>query len=894
MDNKGLLVALVVLALAAVFFLFGGTDLFQGGSGGDGDTATIDEDDTALTAKKGAQDAETDEEPKSSGPVLFGRSRAELAGIGSLRGRVMDFDTSEGIARATVVIKGVGYGDEQTALQATTGEGGHFRYAELPAGDAYEVHVTDPKGRERTLTGAAVDANREEDVGVLWVGTANPLEGTVVDEGGLPVAGADVAIHEGGGSVAEMLRNLPRMMDKMDRDAVPVSRTDTDRTGRFAFETVEPGPYTLVVRASGYRLATQKVVMTSNGVAGGKPTVRVATSAPITGIVVDERNRPVEGARVACMIQNDMASIMYGRQYSRTDAGGRFVIDAPPTQGELSVIVAADGYPSLFTRARGGDQNLRFVLVAGVDVLLRIVDKTTERPVEGARLTAMFAETLTDRDASMTIGTGTTDQRGEVLVRSRPSKLQMLFLNHPDRGNAMFNPMMSMMGQGVVLSGPKDMTVKPPRTELVFRLATGVTVRGTVKTEEGTPLAGVRVATIGIMGEGGSTTTDGDGRYELKNQSPPILMVTAEAPGYVMEPRAGGMMGPSATQEVERDVVLKAAASVTGRVVDARGRGLGGVEVRIGGGGMAMFGNVMGAKQTITNTSGGYVLDGILPKAGLHVMGRVAGYIDSKTETFEVKSGAVQAPDLVMREGSRIVVKVVDADGRAVKGARIEVSVSATESIRWDVFGGFRGFADVATNAAGKADIGDLPDGTVTLTASKQGHAPGRTTVTTKHAETEKHDVELRLREAVTLEGRVLDEDGKPVKGALVQTLFARAAEEDTGPWIPRVSDRTGANGRFELKELPPVLVQIDVRAEGYEAESLDVDAGGRAIEIRLTKIAADVKKRMEAIDAEIQQIALKLGDAKDDAERAALGQRIMQLQQEKAKLEAKSEGPGR
>jgi protocatechuate 3,4-dioxygenase beta subunit len=827
--------------------------------------------------------------------VLFGRSRAERVGQGSLRGRVMDFESGGGIAAATVVVAGVGYAGEQTALQESSDESGYFRYAELPSGDAYTLHVTDPKGRKRTLASVEVGTATEKDVGVLWMGKANPLEGVVLDAAGMPVAAADVQVHEGGGSMMELIRNLPKLLEMVDRDAVPVARAESERSGRFAFESISPGPYTLVVRAAGHQLKTHKIVMTSTGVAGGKLTVRLAPGAPLTGIVVDERDRGIAGARVACMAKNDMESVFFGRQYSLTDADGRFRIDAPPSQASLTVIVAAEGYPTLFAEASSGASDLRFVLVAGTEVLLRILEKDTGRPVEGARLMAMFADSLRAAGNKATFASGVTDARGELLLSARPSKLQMLFLNHPERGNAMFNPMMSMMGQAAtVLSGPKDTTVKAPRTELEFKLAVGVTVRGTVKDKAGTALAGVRVSTLGVMGAGGTTTTDAQGLYELKNQSPPIIMVMAEAPGYVQAPNPGamaGMMGGQASDgEMQRDIVLQRASSISGRVVDARGRAVAGVEVKMGGGdGMAMLSGFMGGKQTITNASGAYVLDGIVPGKNIHVMGHATGYLTSKTGSFEVGPGVVQAPDLVMKDGSRIVVKVVDADGRAVRGARVEVSVAAKERIRWDILGSFRGFADVVTNAAGKAEILDLPDGSVTLTATKAGHAAGRTSLETERSKQAKHDVELSLRQAVTLEGRVVDADGKPVEGAVVQSLPGESAD---GEFMPRVSATTDARGRFELEGLPATMVQVVATATGYKPTQMEVDAGGSAIELRLEKVSADVQKRIKEIDAELQKIYGEFANVKDEAERNAISQRMLQLQQEKAKLEAQAERP--
>ena len=59
----------------------------------------------------------------------------------------------------------------------------------------------------------------------------------------------------------------------------------------------------------------------------------------------------------------------------------------------------------------------------------------------------------------------------------------------------------------------------------------------------------------------------------------------------------------------------------------------------------------------------------------------------------------------------------------------------------------WRNFADVATGADGTVRIADVPDGSLTLTASKKGHAPGRTTLeVVRETNQGAHQVTLRLR----------------------------------------------------------------------------------------------------------------------------------------------------
>jgi len=901
MHHKTVLVVAVVVALAGLFLLLGGTDLLPGAGPRGDDAAEPAGGEGALGTSPEAGAGDSREATAARGPVLFGRTRAERAGVGGLFGVVKDFDSGKPIAQATLVLAGEGYAGERSALQAATDESGAFRYDALPAGDAYQLHVTDPQGRARTLLSIAVDAGGDKDVGVLWMGKAAALTGSVLGPDGLPVSGAEVQVHVGGGSMLELVRDMTKLLEVLDQDAQPQARARSDRTGAYEVESLAPGPYTLVVRAPGFQLATKKVVMTNGGAAGGPVTIHLQPGKAIVGVVVDEHDRAIAGARVAFLGKNDMESVFFGRQYTVTDAEGRFRVDAPPTQGSLNAIVAAEGYPTLFSDARLGADELRFVLVAGAEVLVRVLEQDSEQPIEGARLMAMFAETLQASGSKMTFASGVTDLRGEALFLAKPGKLQMLFVSHEDRGNAMYNPMMGMMGQTMSIAGPKDTTVKPPRTELVFRVGAGVTIRGKVADDAGKPLAGVRVATLGMMGGGGSATSGADGIYELQNQSLPVIMVSAALPGYVqvVDRRTVGLTGARPENGVlERDIVMRRAASLTGRVVDPHGRPLPGVEVRVGGdvGMAAIAAFTGGSRQTITNAAGTYVLDGVTPGPGVHVMGRMPGFLDSKTPDFEVVAGVAQAPDLVMQQGTLLVVSVEQQDGGAVQEARVEVDVEVPERIAWDPMSAWQGFADAVTSPAGKAEIRDLPDGDVTLTVTASGFAAGRAHVTTKRAEGTRKEVTVRLRAGVTLRGRVVDAEGKPVEGAVVQTLPADAPApspaEGAQVFVPRVSVTTQADGRFALEGLPAALVQVVATAEGSRPVTREVDAGGHEIELQLAPVDASAQRRIEEIDAELQTIYSQFAGVKDDAERNALTRRMLQLQQERSKLQQGDEEP--
>jgi len=876
MGNKPVLILIVLLALGAVFWLMGGAALFDPGvESGEGEDVASGGSALDHVAGQGAGGS-AGQGQASQGPVLFGRARAERAGKGALMGRVMDFRSGKPIAGATVVVSGRGYGEETFAEQGTTDAQGHFELTDLPAGERYGLHVSTASTLQRTLSSVSVDAEGLRDLGTIWLGERGTLKGVVLDEGGAPVAAAQVQVHRGGGSMMEMLRDFSKLFEEIDKDAVPLLTVQSSATGRFEAAGIDPGPITLVVRAPGFQQKMLGAVMTADGAAGGELKIRLTAGTPLAGVVVDQQGRGVAGARVAFLDEGDTDSAFFGRLFTLTDAAGRFRVDSPPTRGSFIAMVVVAGFPTLMTKVEGAPDELRLVLRGGIDVIVRVLEKGTERPVEGARLTVMFGEDDSYSGKNMSMSNASTDFRGEAHLAAPEGKLMMLLLNHAERGRGMFSPMMAGLGSMGVLQGPKDTTIKKPRTTLVFHLQQGLTITGQVTDTAGSPIAGARCSALGAMGLGTTATTDEEGHYTLVGQSAPVRAVIVTAPGYVPEepPTGQGLTAARSGEDMTLDIRMMRAASISGRVFDPNGKPLAGVRVKHGGGAMASLAALTGARvEGISNAEGRYVLDGVQPGKGGRVLGRLAGYLDVQSKAFEVTSGEVNvAPDLRLKLGSSVTLKVREPDGSRASGARVEVNVQAQDTVNWDVYNSFRSFADQKTTASGETEIRDLPDGKVTLTATKKGFAAGRVVVETKRGEAAgQHDLVVLLREANSLRGRVIDMDGQPVAEAIVQCNSPGAQ---------------GEGGGFEIDDLPDQPMLLFVTGKGLKAARQSVAGARGFVELRVKRMDAGVANRLEAIQKELMGIYQQYGAVKDDAERQSLLKRMQALQAEQRELQ--------
>ncbi len=112
--------------------------------------------------------------------------------------------------------------------------------------------------------------------------------------------------------------------------------------------------------------------------------------------------------------------------------------------------------------------------------------------------------------------------------------------------------------------------------------------------------------------------------------------------------------------------------------------------------------------------------------------------------------------------------------------------------------------AQARTTDQGVATITVLRGGRWTFVARSDGFAPGRAP-TTLSATPHETELTVKLRRGTTLRGRVLDEAGRLLAGALV------TAGTSLGGLYPFTNSttRTNEQGEYELTDLPPTLLQV-------------------------------------------------------------------------------------
>jgi hypothetical protein len=202
------------------------------------------------------------------------------------------------------------------------------------------------------------------------------------------------------------------------------------------------------------------------------------------------------------------------------------------------------------------------------------------------------------------------------------------------------------------------------------------------------------------------------------------------------------------------------------------------------------------------------------------------------------------------RPGTVIGGRVVDESGRPVADAKVEVLIPATQSKVPAHY--FFHAATVATDTVGRWRCDTVPADLAGLWICF-GHAdflPGQASldslvepaksVLEKGLLAEAHVV--RLEQGVTLTGRVLGPDGKPVTGA--RAAFGRGPMECSH----EPETKTDPRGRFELQNCRKGPSAVTVQADGFAPQMIKLAVGPEAkpLEFRLQPATT---LRLRAVD---------------------------------------------
>jgi protocatechuate 3,4-dioxygenase beta subunit len=363
------------------------------------------------------------------------------------------------------------------------------------------------------------------------------------------------------------------------------------------------------------------------------------------------------------------------------------------------------------------------------------------------------------------------------------------------------------------------------RRAFALQLAEGWTLSGrVVDARRGAPIAdaAVHVAAGPLGAHSRQVQSDSEGRFTLRGIVGDDQSVYVEAEGYVP---AGPLSASPARSEL--DVTLEPAATISGAVVDDRGRPIEGAIVRAYGAdaavGAAPPPNVgslgvtegpvppisgLGARQLAfveqvsSGARGGFTISHLQSGAYTLVATHEA-YAPGESRSLEVGAGEVLTDvEIILRPGAELRGRVLDARRNPLAGIPVELRVSGERMPRM-----------AATGEDGSFSFRGVR-GDVEVTALPYDLQP--TTRTLSIRDERRIDIELVLSNALTtLRGRVVDERGAGVEGALITV---RSPGSRTAP---ERNAKSAEDGTFSVPALPEPPYDVEVEHPSYGAARL-------------------------------------------------------------------------
>lgn len=388
--------------------------------------------------------------------------------------------------------------------------------------------------------------------------------------------------------------------------------------------------------------------------------------------------------------------------------------------------------------------------------------------------------------------------------------------------------------------------VEPPMAPEAFAtaiclhgLGSETVLAGTIVDSSGRPLAGVAVTAAGLppaLPQGpacearGETGADGGFRlavrrfpvtYEILAVRDGFAPAIATAPGD--EP-AGGL-GPLR-------IALGRGRDAIGRVTDGAGRPIAGAHVTvrrirsIGGasGGLGRLGTSGFPDDRLYRARSG--ADGRFALAHLPLDGRLEIDLRAPGIALPMTGKAIalggasledRPADLgtfVLPAGGQLAGRVADLEGRPIAGATIWLSAAKNLPTEEDDVA-FEGAGPAATTEADGRFAVRGAGGLRAVSICAPGHLPAWFL-----AEETPEPLQIELRPAASLAGRVLDEAGRPVAGAAVayEPAWTGPAEVESpaGPCGGPSRVTTDADGRFAFRLVPPGRARLRAEAKGF------------------------------------------------------------------------------
>ena len=349
-------------------------------------------------------------------------------------------------------------------------------------------------------------------------------------------------------------------------------------------------------------------------------------------------------------------------------------------------------------------------------------------------------------------------------------------------------------------------------------------ISGRVLSPAGKPLAGIDVDAWSKTGTSSSQTL-ADGTYTLTGLTPGSYSVGFYDEAGKYQLGATPVVTISSADVAGVDATMAKSLTISGRVKDVNGNGLGGLQVTLGAGAW------QGDQVVTTAADGTFTIPGgtpdqtdyltVLDPNGVYAAGAwsQAGLTMDLGHANQVSlaGGSIKGIQIVDQVGGTIAGTILDPDGNPVVGATLSPIVWANGAV---VVVHMPGLSGAQSGSDGTFTMADLPPATTYLiqvqmpdgsswfysTSGLVASSTDATAVTVAAAETASIDIDAQTPGGVaySVSGTLTGSDGNPVGGAQLYLECASCAS--TTEFLGSTDD----SGTFSISNVAPGLYRID------------------------------------------------------------------------------------
>lgn len=353
-------------------------------------------------------------------------------------------------------------------------------------------------------------------------------------------------------------------------------------------------------------------------------------------------------------------------------------------------------------------------------------------------------------------------------------------------------------------------------TEMIVLLP-GHALTGFVYDEAKNPVPGALLHLDGVFGPTSSeqhddrltTTSDEAGYFEFTNCTVGHHSLTVMADGYGNQIIRGLQFiegkGPD-----QRNIYLKVAERIAGRVVGPDGAGLGGVEILA----VSISNSNRQCSSGATSAEDGTFDIGALNEGKYTVVAKMEGYRLERSHRVDTGTGDVL---LQMRRLSMVTGIVLGPDG--VAPASYEVRLRRTHANTDQTTE--TNIKEKFANADGSFQLSVPSDGTYLVEGRAKDFAPSFSQPFRIQDSGDFDGVTVNLTIGGVVTGTVFSSSGDPVAGAIVSTHSNDYMNDEFDRFLgsmnaTSVKVRTNEEGKFRIQGLRPDTYQIRVKSSGH------------------------------------------------------------------------------